>query len=198
MKTKLKPVKLSAKRAVAVPRHAPVVPLNDRRLNFGDKWDYAPAPEDSKSYVIAPRHDLFINGKFVAPHSGKHFDTINPATEDKITEIALGDAEDVDLAVKAARRAYEKIWSKMPGRERGKYLTASRASSRKRCANWPCSKAWTAASPSRKRATWICPSSPRTFFITPAGRTNCNTPFPAARRVHWAWPARLFRGIFRC
>src|ERR1039458_2569471 len=122
MKTKLKPVKLSAKRAVAVPRHAPVVPLNDRRLNFGDKWDYAPAPEDSKSYVIAPRHDLFINGKFVAPHSGKHFDTINPATEDKITEIALGDAEDVDLAVKAARRAYEKVWSKMPGRERGKYL----------------------------------------------------------------------------
>jgi aldehyde dehydrogenase (NAD+) len=122
MKTKLKPVKLSAKRALATPRHAPVVPLNDRRLNFGTKWDYAPAPEDSKSYVIAPRHDLFINGKFVAPHSGKHFDTINPATEDKITEIALGDAEDVDIAVKAARRAYEKVWSKMPGRERGKYL----------------------------------------------------------------------------
>ena len=56
------------------------------------------------------------------PHSGKHFDSINPATEDKITEIALGDAEDVDIAVKAARRAYEKVWSKMPGRERGKYL----------------------------------------------------------------------------
>jgi aldehyde dehydrogenase (NAD+) len=65
---------------------------------------------------------LFINGKFVAPHSGKHFDAINPATEDKITEIALGDAEDVDIAVKAARRAYEKVWCKMPGRERGKYL----------------------------------------------------------------------------
>ena len=123
MKTKLKPVKLSTKRPVAVLGNGhPVVPLNDRRLNFGNKWDYAPAPEDSKSYVIAPRHELFINGKFVAPHSGKHFDTINPATEDKLTEIALGDAEDVDIAVKAARRAYESVWSKMPGRERGKYL----------------------------------------------------------------------------
>ncbi len=121
-KIKLKPVKLSAQHAVVDPRHAPVVPLNDRRLNFGNKWDYAPAPEESKNYVIAPRHELFINGKFVAPHSGKYFDTINPATEDKITEIALGDAEDVDIAVKAARRAYEKVWSKMPGRERGKYL----------------------------------------------------------------------------
>src|ERR1035437_1852817 len=121
MKTKLKPVKISAKRAVATSTHA-VVSLKERRLNFGNKWDFAPAPEDSKAYVIAPRHELFINGKFVAPHSGKYFDSINPATEDKLTEIALGDEVDVDTAVKAARRAYDKVWSKMPGRERGKYL----------------------------------------------------------------------------
>jgi aldehyde dehydrogenase (NAD+) len=130
---KTKPVKLSvrlrsasarqAKRAVAVLGNGhPVVPLRERRLVFGDRWDYAPAPEESKNYVIPPRHELFIGGKFLKPHSGKHFDSINPATEDKITEIALGDAEDVDIAVKAARRAYEKVWSKMPGRERGKYL----------------------------------------------------------------------------
>jgi aldehyde dehydrogenase (NAD+) len=124
MKTKLKPVKLSAKRAVAKSNgstHA-VVPLNDRKLTFGKKWDYAPAPEDSKNYVIAPRHELFIDGKFVAPSTGRYFDSINPATEGKLTEIALGAAPDVDLAVKAARRAYDKVWSKLPGRERGKYL----------------------------------------------------------------------------
>jgi len=121
MKTKLKPVRISAKRAVAASTHA-VVPLKERRLNFGSKWDYAPAPEDSKSYVIAPRHELFINGKFVAPHSGKYFESLNPATEEKLTEIAAADAADVDTAVKAARRAYDKVWSKMPGRERGKYL----------------------------------------------------------------------------
>jgi len=124
MKSKLKPVsrKLSAKRAVATITAHPVVPLKQRRLNFGDKWDYAPAPEDSKSYVIAPQHELFINGKFVAPASGKYFASINPATEQTLTTIAAANAEDVDSAVKSARRAYEKVWSKMPGRERGKYL----------------------------------------------------------------------------
>src|ERR1700760_2292798 len=99
-----------------------VVPLKDRRLNFGAKWDYAPAPEDSKNYVIAPRHELFINGKFVAPASGQYFDSLNPATEQKLTEIAAAGEADVDAAVRAARRAYDKVWSKMPGRERAKYL----------------------------------------------------------------------------
>src|SRR5882724_10592976 len=121
MKMKNKAVKLSAKRTVAASTHA-VVPLKERRLNFGDKWDYAPAPEDSKNYVIAPRHELFINGKMVAPRSRKYFESINPATEQTLTEIAAANAADVDLAVKSARRAYNTVWSKMPGRERGKYL----------------------------------------------------------------------------
>jgi aldehyde dehydrogenase (NAD+) len=118
---KTKAVKLSAKRVVAATNHA-VVPLRERKLNFGEKWNYAPAPEDSKNYVIAPRHELFIGGKFVKPHSQKYFPSINPATEEKLTEISFADANDVDKAVKSARRAYEKVWSKMPGRERGKYL----------------------------------------------------------------------------
>jgi aldehyde dehydrogenase (NAD+) len=100
----------------------PVVPLRERRLAFGGKWDYAPAPEAFDYVKIAPRHELFIDGKFVPPSTGKHFDSINPATEEKLTEIALGGEEDVDRAVKAARRAYEEVWGKMPGRERGKYL----------------------------------------------------------------------------
>jgi aldehyde dehydrogenase (NAD+) len=123
MKTKLKAARLiAAKRAVAVAVPHPVVPLKERRLNFGAKWDYAPAPEDSKPYAIAPRHELFISGKFVAPHSGKYFPSLNPATEQHLTEIAAADETDVDHAVKAARRAYDKVWSKMPAQERGKYL----------------------------------------------------------------------------
>jgi len=118
---KTKAVKLSPKRAVAAPPHA-VVPLKERRLNFGSKWDYAPAPEDSKNYVIAPQHELFINGKFVKPTSGKYFESVNPATEQTLTRISAANAKDVDSAVKAARKAYDKVWSKMPGRERGKYL----------------------------------------------------------------------------
>src|SRR6266850_3497320 len=95
---------------------------NERRLNFGDRWAYAPAPEQSDYIKIKPRYQVFIDGKFRAPHSGAHFDSINPATEGKLTEIAEADAHDVDLAVEAARRAHNKVWSKMPGRERGKFL----------------------------------------------------------------------------
>ncbi len=108
------------KRLVASTRAT--VPLRERRLNFGNKWDFAPAPEDSKNYVIAPQHELFINGKFVAPTSGKYFASVNPATEQTLTMIAAANEADVDSAVKAARKAYDKVWSKMPGRERGKYL----------------------------------------------------------------------------
>jgi aldehyde dehydrogenase (NAD+) len=99
-----------------------VVPLKQRRLVFGQKWDYAPAPETYDYVKIPTKHELFIDGKFVAPSIGKYFDSINPATEAKLSEIALGAEADVDLAVKAARRAYEKVWGPMPGRERGKYL----------------------------------------------------------------------------
>ena len=95
---------------------------NERRLDFGERWTYAPAPEQSDYIKIKPRYQLFIDGKFRAPHSGKYFDSINPATEEKLAEIAEADAHDVDLAVQAARRAHRKVWSKMPGRERGKYL----------------------------------------------------------------------------
>ena len=101
------------------PKH---VPAKDRRLNFGSKWDYAPAPEDFKYIPIAPRHELFIAGKFVAPHSGKYFPSINPATEEQLTEIAAADETDVDRAVQAARAAYDGVWSKLSGSERGKYL----------------------------------------------------------------------------
>jgi aldehyde dehydrogenase (NAD+) len=93
-----------------------------RSLNFGSRWEYAPAPEASNYIEIKKRYSLFVGGKFVAPKSGRYFDSINPATEEKLAEIAEGDAHDVDLAVRSARRAYDNVWSKLSGRERGKYL----------------------------------------------------------------------------
>src|SRR5438067_13110603 len=98
-----------AELASSEPTHAHALAPNERRLNFGDKWSYAPAPETSP-VKIEPRYELFIDGKFVAPKSGGYFPSINPANEKKLAEIAEGSAEDVDAAVKAARRAYEKVW----------------------------------------------------------------------------------------
>src|SRR5438105_1144593 len=94
----------------------------DRKLSFGERWTYAPAPEARNYIKLRDRYQLFINGRFVAPKSGEYFDSINPATEEKLAEIGSANEKDVDLAVKAARRAYRNVWSKMPGRERGKYL----------------------------------------------------------------------------
>jgi aldehyde dehydrogenase (NAD+) len=63
-----------------------------------------------------------IDGKWRDALSGKTFETINPATEEKIADVAEGDADDVDLAAKAARKAFEGPWSKIDARERGRLL----------------------------------------------------------------------------
>src|SRR5207248_3341831 len=94
---------------------------NGVKLNFNTDWTYAPAPETAK-VEIKPRYDLFIDGKLTAPAKGQYFETINPATEKPLAAVAAATSEDVDRAAKAARRAYEKVWSKMPGKERGKYI----------------------------------------------------------------------------
>ena len=66
---------------------------------------------------------LFIDGKWVDSVSGKTFDTLNPATEEVITSIAEGDSADIDLAVTAARKAFEDgPWGKTDARERGRIL----------------------------------------------------------------------------
>ncbi|MBL7931039.1 MAG: aldehyde dehydrogenase family protein [Bacteroidia bacterium] len=85
-------------------------------------WEYSPAPESKDHIKINDRYELFINGKFIKPQSKKHFDTINPATGEKISEIALAGEKDVEAAVKAAREAYTKTWKKMPAKERAKYI----------------------------------------------------------------------------
>lgn len=83
-------------------------------------FEYAPAPESRSIVTIQPEYGHFINGAFVS--GTNHFATINPANEDVLSQIALGSAKDIDRAVDAARVAYEATWSKMPGKERGKYL----------------------------------------------------------------------------
>jgi aldehyde dehydrogenase (NAD+) len=102
-------------------------PATDRSPGAGllsaeSRWAYAPAPEDRSHVNVPARSDLFIGGRFVPPAAGRRFDSINPATEEKLSEIADADARDVDRAVRAARRAYERVWGRMTGRERGKYL----------------------------------------------------------------------------
>jgi len=83
-------------------------------------FEYAPAPESRSIVDIKPSYGLFIDGEFVDGR-GSSFKTINPATEETLAEIAEASDADVDLAVRAARRAF-RGWSRLSGKERAKYL----------------------------------------------------------------------------
>lgn len=84
-------------------------------------WTYAPSLESTDHIQLQKKYELFIDGKFVKPKSGNYFDTINPASGEVLASVANAGEEDVDKAVKAAKNAF-KSWSKLSGKERGKYL----------------------------------------------------------------------------
>lgn len=83
--------------------------------------DYAPAPESTAILNLQKSYGLFIGGEFVDGR-GSSFATISPSTEKAITTVAEATDADIDKAVGAARKAYDKTWSRMSGSERGKYL----------------------------------------------------------------------------
>lgn len=91
-------------------------------LQLQTTWDYSPAPESTQAATIDKKYELFIEGKWQKPAEGKYFKTINPATEETLSEVAKASAKDVDKAVQAARKGYDKYWKKLSGAERGKYI----------------------------------------------------------------------------
>jgi aldehyde dehydrogenase (NAD+) len=94
----------------------------DAKLQFDTDWRYSPAPESTDHVRIDAQYELYIGGEFVAPRKRKYFETINPAREKTLARVARADRGDVDRAVAAARRAYDRTWSKLKPAERGKYL----------------------------------------------------------------------------
>jgi aldehyde dehydrogenase (NAD+) len=85
-------------------------------------FEYAPAPESRAVVDLRATYGLFIDGEFVDPADGASFKTISPSTEEVLAEVAEAGPADVDRAVLAARRAYQRVWSRLPGAERAKYL----------------------------------------------------------------------------
>ena len=86
------------------------------------EFEYATAREATDLVAIADSYDLWIDGGFRKPATKQYLPTINPATEDPLSRVAIGGDKDVDKAVKAARKAHDGVWGRMPGRERAKYL----------------------------------------------------------------------------
>jgi aldehyde dehydrogenase (NAD+) len=96
--------------------------MPETSINFGTAWQYAPAPESPSHVKLKDKYDLYINGKWTAPSEGKFFKTINPSNEKTLGEVASATVKDVDKAVKAARDAYDNVWSKLAPKERAKYI----------------------------------------------------------------------------
>jgi aldehyde dehydrogenase (NAD+) len=84
------------------------------------RFEYGAVRRGSIPVTLRGSYGLFIGGSFVPGSSV--FKTISPATEEVLAEVTHGTTEDVDRAVAAARKAYERVWSTMPGRERARYL----------------------------------------------------------------------------
>jgi len=85
-------------------------------------FDYAPAPESREIVTLEEQYGLFIGGEWVEPRSSEFVATVSPATEEELARVAYAGAEDVALAVDAARGAFDDGWSTIAPSERAKYL----------------------------------------------------------------------------
>jgi aldehyde dehydrogenase (NAD+) len=83
-------------------------------------WEYASAPESRDIVTIRERYGHFIGGEWVEPK--ETYATIDPSSEEPLAEVGQATDEEVQLAVRAAREAFENGWSSLAGAERAKYL----------------------------------------------------------------------------
>ena len=141
---------------------------------------------------------MFINGKFEKPASKKYFDTINPATEEKLSEVADANQADVNKAVSAARSAYDKVWKKMPAKERAKYIYRIARMVQERARELAVIETLDGGKPIRESRDFDVPTAANHFFIMPDGPINWIMLFLTVKYNRWAWQVRSFPGIFRC
>jgi aldehyde dehydrogenase (NAD+) len=166
-------------------------------LSFFNDWKYAPAPESKDHIQLKKQYGLFINGEFVQPSSKRYFDTINPATEEKLAEIAEADEKDVDLAVNAAAKAYNNVWKKMPGKERAKYIYRIARMIQERAREFAVIETMDGGKPIRESRDIDVPLAANHFFYYAGWADKLNYAFPnrnpqpigvAGQIIPWNFP----------
>jgi aldehyde dehydrogenase (NAD+) len=100
----------------------PDVEKRQDRSPVPSAFEYAPAPESRDIVRLEERYGLFVGGEWVEPRSGEYHASVAPRDEEPLAEVAYAGSEDVDLAVGAARDAFENGWSALEPGERAKYL----------------------------------------------------------------------------
>ncbi len=170
---------------------------NTIKLKFDSARNLAPAPESKSAAKINERYDLFINGKFEKPSNKKYFATINPATEEKLSEIAEANAADVNKAVVAARSAYEKVWKKTAPKERAKYIYRIARMIQERAREFAVIETLDGGKPIRESRDFDVPTAANHFFYYAGWADKLEYAFPnrnaqplgvAGQIIPWNFP----------
>lgn len=160
-------------------------------------WNYSPAPESKDHVKINPRYDLFINGKFVKPLSKKYFSTHSPSTGEKLSEVAHAGEKDVNVAVVAAKNAYDKVWKKMPAKERAKYIFRISRVIQERARELAVIESMDGGKPIRESRDFDIPLAAHHFFYYAGWADKLDYAFPnrkptslgvAAQIIPWNFP----------
>ena len=144
-------------------------------------WAYSPAPESPAPAAIAKKYDLFIDGKWQRPSLGNYFDTINPATEEKLSEVGNATAKDVDKAVTAAQRAYDKYWKKISAAERGKYIFRIARLLQERAREFSITETLDGGKPIKESRDFDIPTAANHFFYYAGWADKLNYAFPTKK-----------------
>jgi aldehyde dehydrogenase (NAD+) len=153
------------------------------KLAFNDGWQYAPAPESTDHVQIDDQYELFIGGEFVAPADGRYFESINPATEETLSSVALAAEADVDRAVKAARKAYNGTWSKVKAADRGKYIYRIARILQERAREFAAIESLDGGKPIRESRDIDIPLSAAHFFYYAGWADKLEYAFPGRKSV---------------
>ncbi len=173
---------------------AGIAPL---RLGGEDGWSYAPAPESTDHVELRDSYGLFIDGQFTDAADGRTFETANPATEEKIADVALASDVDVDVAMAAARRAYEDVWSVLAPRERGKYVYRIARVLQERCRELAITESLDGGKPIRESRDVDIPLAAAHFFYYAGWADKLDYAFPgrgaeplgvAGQVIPWNFP----------
>ncbi len=166
-------------------------------LRFDTDWKYDPAPESASAAKINEQYELFIDGRWQKPQSGKYFETINPANEKILSRIAESDEKDVDRAVRSARQAYEKVWKKMTPAERGKYIFRIARMMQEKARELAIIETLEGGKPIRESRDFDVPTAAQHFFYYAGWADKLDYAFPnkkvaplgvAAQIIPWNFP----------
>ena len=146
-------------------------------LPFGQVWRYAPAPEAVDHFTLAKQTALFIGGRFVPATDGRTFATINPATEEVLSQVAFAGEQDVDAAVAAARRALP-AWRALSGAERGRYLFRIARLIQERARELACLETLNGGKPIREARDVDVPLAAAHFFYHAGWADKLHLAFP--------------------